>query len=167
MPIAVCPENIIWKCMMSPYILKARIVTPTIPQTNLNFPQICPKMQQNGPKMAKNDPKWPKVAQIWPKMALEWPKMIQNGPKITQNGPKLPQMAQKWRPDLRTFSAIFFDWKDGFANFFAIRMYGSIFKLHGSSFDYWVSESCNARGGGIILMRIIQIQRCQDHGNWS
>ena len=33
--------------------------------------------------------------------------MIQSGPKMTQNGPKIPQMAQKLRPDLRTFSAIF------------------------------------------------------------
>ena len=49
--------------------------------------------------------------------------MIQSGPKMTQNGPQLPQMAQKWRPDLRTFFAIFFDWKSGSANFFAFRMY--------------------------------------------
>ena len=42
------------------YILKARIAGYIIPQKNLNFPQICPKMPQNGPKMAKNDPKWPK-----------------------------------------------------------------------------------------------------------
>ena len=40
-------------------------------------------MAQNGPRMTQNDPKWPK------------------------NDPKLPQMAQKLRPDLRTFSAIF------------------------------------------------------------
>ena len=66
-------------------------------------------MPQNGPKMAKNDPKWPKVAQIWPKMAQEWPKMTQNGPKIA-----------------RTFSAIFFDWKGGSANFFSFRMYAMI-----------------------------------------
>ena len=33
--------------------------------------------------------------------------MIQNGPKMTLNYPKLPQIAQKWHPDLRTFSAIF------------------------------------------------------------
>ena len=40
-----------WKKQWSgPYILKARILTPTIPQKNLNFPQICPKMPQNGPK---------------------------------------------------------------------------------------------------------------------
>ena len=32
-------------------------------------------------------------------------------------------MAQKWRQDLRTFSAIFFYWKSGSANFFAFRMY--------------------------------------------
>ena len=89
------------------YILKARIAGFIIPQKNLNFPQISSKMPQNGPKMAKNDPKWPKVAQIWPKMALEWPKMIQSGPKMTQNGTQLPQMAQKWRPDLRTFSKSF------------------------------------------------------------
>ena len=71
------------------YILKARILTPTIPQKKLNFPQICPKMPQNGPKMAKNDPKWPKVAQIWPKMA-------QNGPRMTQNDPKWPKNDPKW-----------------------------------------------------------------------
>ena len=53
-----------WVHQPCAYILKARILTPTIPQKNLNFPQICPKMPQNGPKMAKNDPKWPKVAQI-------------------------------------------------------------------------------------------------------
>ena len=40
-----------WKKQWSgPYILKARILTPTIPQKNLNFPQICPKMPQNGKK---------------------------------------------------------------------------------------------------------------------
>ena len=51
--------------------------------------------------------------------------MIQSGPKMTQNGPQLPKMAQKWRPDLHTFSAIFFDCKSGSAiNFFAFRMYG-------------------------------------------
>ena len=52
--------------------------------------------------------------------------MIQNGPKMTQNGPKYPQMAQIWRPDLRTFSANFVYWKSGSANFFAFRMYASI-----------------------------------------
>ena len=60
--------------------------------------------------MAQNDPKWPKVAQIWPKwpkMAQNGPRMTQSGPKMTQNGPQLPQMAQKWRPDLRTFSKSF------------------------------------------------------------
>ena len=57
-------------------------------------------------------------------MALEWPKMIQSGPKMTPNGPKFAQMAQKWRLDLRTFSAIFFDWKSGSAKIFAFRMYG-------------------------------------------
>ena len=31
-------------------------------------------------------------------------------------------MPQIWRPDLRTFSAIFVDWKDGSANSFAFRM---------------------------------------------
>ena len=40
-------------------------------------------------------------------------------------------MAQKWRPNLRTFSAIFFDWKDGSANFFAFRMYGDHDKGYG------------------------------------
>ena len=40
---------------------------------NLNFPQICPKMQQNGPKMTQscpnmtpNDPKLPKKEPKWP-----------------------------------------------------------------------------------------------------
>ena len=99
-----------------PYILKARIATPTIPQKKLNFPQISPKMPQNGPKMTQNDPKWPKYYPKWPKMALEWLKMIQSGPKMTQNDAKR-------RPDLRTFSVIFFDWKGGPANFFAFRMY--------------------------------------------
>ena len=32
-------------------------------------------------------------------------------------------MAQKWLPNLRTFSTIFFDWKSGSANIFAFRMY--------------------------------------------
>ena len=84
---------------MMTYILKVSPTTPTGPQKNLNFPQICPNMPRNGPKMAKNDPKCPKVAQIW------------------------PQMAQIWRPDIRTFSAIFFYLKSGSANFFAFRMY--------------------------------------------
>ena len=61
------------------------------------------QMAQKWPKMTQNGPKWPKYDPKWPKMALEWPKMIQSGPKMTQNGPQLPQMAQKWRPDLRTF----------------------------------------------------------------
>ena len=81
-------------------------------------------MAQKRPKMTQNGPKWPKYDPKWPKMALEWPKMIQSGPKMTQNGPQLPQMAQKWRPDLHTFSANFVDWKSGSANFFAFRMYG-------------------------------------------
>ena len=37
------------------YILKASPMTPTGPQKNLNFPQICPNMPRNGPKMAKSD----------------------------------------------------------------------------------------------------------------
>ena len=48
------------------YILKASLVTPTIPQKKLNFSQSCPKMPQKGPKMAKNDPKWPKYDPKWP-----------------------------------------------------------------------------------------------------
>ena len=67
---------------------------------------------QNGPRMTQNDPKWPKKDPKWP--------------KITPNGPKLPQMAKKWRPDLRNFSAIFLDSKGGSANCFAFRMYGKI-----------------------------------------
>ena len=35
-------------------------------------------------------------------------KFVQKCHKMAQNGPKLPHMAQKWRPDLHTFSAIFF-----------------------------------------------------------
>ena len=49
------------------HILKARILTPTIPQKNLNFPQICPKKPQNGQKL---------------------PKMVQSGPNMTPNGQK-------------------------------------------------------------------------------
>ena len=56
------------------YILKARIAGFKIPQKNLNFPQICPKMLQNGPKMAKYGPKWPKKAQNYPKMTQNDPK---------------------------------------------------------------------------------------------
>ena len=46
--------------------------------------------------------------------------MAQKLPKMAQN---YPQIAQIWRPDLRTFSASFFYWKSGSANFFAFRMY--------------------------------------------
>ena len=67
------------------YILKASLVTQTIPQKNFNFPRICQKMQQKDPKVAKI---WPKMAPKWPQMALEGPKMIQSGPKMTQNGPQ-------------------------------------------------------------------------------
>ena len=42
-----------------PYILKASIATPTIPQKRLNFPQIFRNLAQ----------KWPKMTQEWPKMA--------------------------------------------------------------------------------------------------
>ena len=41
------------------------------PAKKLNFPQICPKMPQNGPKMAK-----------------KWPNMTQNGPKWPKYDPK-------------------------------------------------------------------------------
>ena len=40
-----------------------------------------------------------------------------------------PQTTQKWCPYLRTISAKKFDWKGGFANFFAFRMYGSDGKI--------------------------------------
>ena len=30
------------------------------PAKKISFPQICPKMAQNGPKMNQNGPKWPK-----------------------------------------------------------------------------------------------------------
>ena len=39
------------------HILKASSATPTEPQTNLNFPQICPKIPQNDPKMTQKGPK--------------------------------------------------------------------------------------------------------------
>ena len=58
----------------------------------------------------------PRNGQKWPKMAQSGPNMTQNGPRMTQNGPKIA----------RTFSAIFFDWKVGSANFFAFRMYGEM-----------------------------------------
>ena len=67
--------------------------------------------------MAQSSPNGPK----WPTMTQEWPKVIQNDPKLSQ-------MAQKWRPDLRIFSAIFFYWKGGSANFSAFRMYA--FGMH-------------------------------------
>ena len=54
---------------LPPYILKASTTTPTGPQKNLNFPQICPEMPRNGPKMAKNDPKWSKYNPKWPHKA--------------------------------------------------------------------------------------------------
>ena len=62
------------KNMIKAYFLKARIWTPTIPQKNLNFPQICPKchkIAQKWPKMTQNGPKWPKYDPKWPKMDLE------------------------------------------------------------------------------------------------
>ena len=71
------------------YILKASPRTPTGPQKNLNFPQICPNMPRNGPKMTQNAPKWPKYD---PK----WPKMVQHGPRMTQNDPKWPKNDPKW-----------------------------------------------------------------------
>ena len=61
--------------------------------------QKIPKMAQGDPNMTQNGPKRVKMVQ-------EWSKMTQNGPKMT-----------------RTFSANFFDWKGGSANFFAFRMY--------------------------------------------
>ena len=59
------------------YILKASLVTPTIPQKNMNFPKNCPKMPQNGPKMTPNGPNMTQMAQ--------------NGPRMTQNDPKWPK----------------------------------------------------------------------------
>ena len=50
------------------YILKASPTTPTGPQQNLNFPQICPNMPQNAQKWPKNYPKWPKITQNGPNM---------------------------------------------------------------------------------------------------
>ena len=108
------------------YILKASLVTPTIPHKNLSFPQICPKMPRNGPKITLNDPKWPKYDPKWHKKAQEWPK----------NDPKWPNMAQKW-PAI--FCGIFFDWKGGSANFFAFRMYGGAVPLNGRN-QYLVSS---------------------------
>ena len=54
-----------------------------------------------------------------------------------QNGPKLPQLAQKWCSDLRTFSANFFDWKSGSANFFAFRMYACSLVIVGPLWSNW------------------------------
>ena len=101
-------------------------------------------MAQKWPKMTQNAPKWPKYDPKWPQMALEWPKMIQNGPKMTQHGPKLPQMAQIWRPDLRTFSAIFFYWKSGSANFFTFRMYGPVL--------FWCWQFFCQRGSNLLQL---------------
>ena len=77
------------------YILKAKILTPTIPQKNLNFPQICPKMPKNGPKMTQsgpnmtqNGPKWPKNNPKWPKMAQKWPALF---PQFFLTGKAVPQ----------------------------------------------------------------------------
>ena len=89
-----------WSLHQKSYILKARILTPTIPQFFFNFPQICPKMPQNGPKITQSGPKWPKMAQNWSK----WPK---NDARI-----------------YALFPQFFFDWKGSSANFFAFRMYG-------------------------------------------
>ena len=86
-------------------------MTPTIPQKNLNFLQICPKsgpnMTPNGPKWLWNDPKWSKMAQKWPKMAQNYPKWPKNDARI-----------------YALFPQFFFDWKGYPANFFAFKMYG-------------------------------------------
>ena len=58
--------------MVLAYILKASLVTPTIPQ----------KIELSA-NLSKNDTKWPINDQNWPKMA-------QSGPRMTQNGPKWP-----------------------------------------------------------------------------
>ena len=51
-----------WKKQWSgPYILKARILTPTILQKRNEF---SANLSKNATKWPKNDPKWPKVAQI-------------------------------------------------------------------------------------------------------
>ena len=50
---------------------------------------------------------------------------------MTPNGPKLPQMAQKGRPDLRTFSAIFFYWKSGSEIFSLLEW------MHVLSINHW------------------------------
>ena len=42
------------------YILKARIVTPKIPQKNLTFRKFIQKCHKNGTKMTQNGPNWPK-----------------------------------------------------------------------------------------------------------
>ena len=51
------PVSLWWVKAIEGGHLKASPLTPTGPQNNLNFPQICSKMPQNGPKMSKNDPK--------------------------------------------------------------------------------------------------------------
>ena len=84
------------------YILKA---SSNGAAKKLSFPQICPKMPRNGPKITQSVPNMTQNGPTRLKMAQELPKMTQIGPKMT-----------------RTFSAIFFDWKDGSANFFAFRI---------------------------------------------
>ena len=79
-------------------------------------------------------------------MALEWPKMIPNGKKWPKMAQYYPQMAQIWRPDLHTFSAIFFYWKSGSEIFFAFRMdacaeYQSLTTLNAKS-THLVSTFC-------------------------
>ena len=103
------------------YILKASPTTPTGPQKNLNFPQICPNMPRNGPKMTQNAPKWPKYDPKWPKMVQHGPRMTQNDPKWPKNDPKLPKYDARI---YALFPQFFFYWKSGSANFFAFRMYG-------------------------------------------
>ena len=60
--------------------------------------------------------------------------MPRNGPKMTQNDPKCPKNDPKWPSPkmIRTFSAIFFDWKGGSANFFAFRMIGGWVRIAAS-----------------------------------
>ena len=63
----------------SPYNLKASIATPTIPQKNLDFPQIFRNFAQ----------KWPTMSQSGPNMTQNGKKKAQNGPRMTQNGPTI------------------------------------------------------------------------------
>ena len=76
------PKNMLdwWKFAVrdvtQSYILKASLVTTTIPQKNWTFRkfvQKCHKMTQKWPKMTQSGPKWPEND---PQMAQNFPKWL-------------------------------------------------------------------------------------------